>query len=69
MKLRVTFKTPDAVYAAVRDEVGGDDIEDVAVGAIIELALRAIDRFVKHRECVTIVFDTEAGTAEVVRVK
>lgn len=51
MKIRVTFKTPDAV---------GDELANEAIPAKDKAAFRAmVKKFVEYEECVTIVFDTE----------
>jgi hypothetical protein len=70
MKIRIGFKTPDAVEEAVRDavesEMSKDDIgPDVDPADLKYEATAACDKFVKWGECVTIEIDTETGKAEV----
>jgi len=50
MKVYLSFKTPDVV-----DQL--DDKEKAAAGKLIE-------KFVEHDENITVVFDTETGTCE-----
>jgi hypothetical protein len=74
MKITVHFKTPDAVFYALQSAFPEmDEDEDVEEDedektenklAVSEL----ISEFVEHDECVTVEFDTEAGTATVVPV-
>ncbi len=59
MKIPVTFKFPDAVYCALLDAgMKPHSIE-------WEDAYEAIGKFVRGGEYVTIVVDTDTGTAEV----
>lgn len=59
MKLRVTFKTPDALEYALKDAAEGTSEEDI-------IAMEHLtSRFVQYGEYVTIKFDTESGTATV----
>lgn len=58
-KIKVTFKTPDAVEDAVKNFNGDWGVEiDTSV----------FDKFVKYNEYVTIEFDTETQTATVLEV-
>lgn len=61
-KIRITFKTPDAVSTALSEEFG--DLEEENEKAYQE-AEEALGKFVKYGELVTIEFDTDEGTAEV----
>ncbi len=75
MKVRVTFKTPDAVQDSVDREVeravdhvyrDGAESKQEAADDLRFQAVRAISKWVKYGECVTVEFDTEAGTATVI---
>jgi hypothetical protein len=73
MKVRVTFKTPDAVDRALED-AAPDGYCDPSVAETPEVegmaaAKELIGKFVKWGELVTIEFDTAAGTATVVPVR
>ena len=57
MKVRIGFKTPDAVEYASQDIEDEDERE-----AFVELCRR----WVSLGECLTVEVDTEAGTCEVV---
>ena len=68
MKIRVFFKTPDAVENAL-DSMGlseGNNDES-QMEALFE-AKNLIEKYVRHGENVLIEFDTETKTAEVVEV-
>ena len=58
MKLRFTFKTPDAVSEGLKE--AGIDLEDDP------MAMVTITNFVRGGEYVIIEIDTNAGTARVV---
>jgi len=74
MKIRVTFRTPDAVEDAILKEVTAavsgrynseeDRIQEA--GTLKRNAWRSIDRWVRHGENLVVLFDTDTGTAEVV---
>ena len=79
MKIRIMFKTPDAVDDALdrafpadfdpNDETPEEIAEEIAEEnrvLKVEEARRKIEQFVRHGECVTIEFDLETGTAKVV---
>lgn len=51
MKVYLSFKTPDVAFEQLDDE------ERDAAGELIE-------KFVEHDENITVVFDTETGTCE-----
>ena len=60
MKLKVTFKSPDALDCALTDaRYNGATMEDL--DAVTQLT----SRFLQYGEYVTIEFDTESGTATV----
>jgi hypothetical protein len=63
VKIRITFKTPDAVDYAVTEQVQGlpEEEADVQRGRI----LFSLGKYIKWGEMVTICFDTDAGTATV----
>ncbi len=78
MKLRVTFKTPDALGDAVNEAVAADmaglsGFDGEELDAIREVrvnkAYEACRKWVQWGEYVTIVIDTDAGTAEVAPAK
>jgi hypothetical protein len=58
LKVRVLFKTPDAVSTALEDLRGISETDR-------DRAIKKISRFVRYGEIVTIEFDTDAGTAKV----
>jgi hypothetical protein len=58
LKVRVLFKTPDAVSTALEDLQGIRETDR-------DGAIKTISRFVRYGEIVTIEFDTDAGTATV----
>ena len=64
-KIRVVFKTPDAVDMAVQEAVQENtpvDIQDQAA----EQIKKSLEKFVRWGEQITVEFDTEAGTATVI---
>lgn len=61
MKLRVTFKTTDAVTTALDQVFYGKDESEYEATSI------AIGEFVKYGEEVVIEFDTDARTATVMK--
>jgi hypothetical protein len=71
MKFRITFKTPDAVSDAIDDHgfaPNRNDSEEQA-DAKYEFASKmkkVADKFVSYGECVTLEFDTDTQTCEVV---
>lgn len=81
MKLQIHFKTPDAVDIAIESalscellERGGDDTlcEDNFDGDEFEEKKRELEKFLEQwiewGECVRIEFDTEANTAEILKI-
>jgi hypothetical protein len=75
MKFKITFKDPDAVYDAVRDEVISQvnstvSLEPSEKADIIESrtekTIDKLKRWIMYGEYVTIEFDTDADTATVV---
>lgn len=80
MKFRVTFKTPDAVEYACREQVlreieiindsignllTGEEIE-AKVEERVERALNIVQEWVEYNEMITVEFNTNRGTATVV---
>ena len=72
MKLQVMFKSPDAVHNSLQDAgfstkcgVVDSGDPDAECYESIEQVLR---QWIKWGECITVEFDTEAGTATVVPV-
>lgn len=64
MKLKITFKTPDAVDYAIRDTfIPAESDEDSVTIKDIE---NKLSKWVKYGEMITVEFDLEAMTAEVV---
>jgi predicted nucleotidyltransferase len=71
MKIRITFKDPDAVYDAVEDAVkatrpaglSDSEWEEIKENRIQELTLRP---FVEWMEYCTVEIDTDAKTAVVI---
>jgi hypothetical protein len=59
MIIEITFKTPDAVRYALSDFDDDDDQDKYEA---------FIEKFVRYGECITIRFDTDKQTAEVVPV-
>ena len=63
MKFRVSFKTPDAVDAAI------DSAMIDSRGADREALEGVVEKFVQYGENITVEFDTKAGTATVLPVR
>lgn len=76
MKFTITFKDPDGVYDSLRDAArqavpeGLDDEErEDLIATRREKLTEAIEPWVQYDEYISIEFDTEAGTATVLRNK
>lgn len=79
MKIRIHLKDPDGFSQSVDDAVEqaiqaefptADDDENEAIREMrTEKVWAALEKFVEYQEYVTIEFDTEKGTAEVVKRK
>lgn len=74
MKVKITFKDPDGVYDCVRDAVqealpdGLDQSEqDALIESRTEATFEKLKQWLKWKEYVTVEFDTNAGTAVVVK--
>jgi hypothetical protein len=59
MKVRIFFKTPDAVDYALEDIEDEDEKEEVK---------QQLSKYIKYEECVTLELDTETGKMEVLPV-
>jgi hypothetical protein len=74
MKLKVNFKTPDALSHAIMRELFYDveDISELTTDGAEALqdhmkdTMKELEKWVEFGECVTIEFDTDKGTATVV---
>lgn len=76
MKIRVTFKTPDAIDSAARElaiaEVGEhqDDREDIErMSDEYESAKKKLQKWISGGEYLTVEFDLDAMTATVIEKK
>ena len=71
MKIRLSFKCPDAVDTALEEEFGNSDPDKVSEDQVDNLvAAKAVcDKFIKYGEYVSIEMDTETGSATVVPVR
>lgn len=72
MKIAVYLKDPDGFYDAVKDAATASlpkDLDDDEREAVMETRLEKtwekLKKWVQYQEYVTIIFDTEAGTATV----
>lgn len=62
MKIKLTFKTPDAVYDALNDSNIDDDVKRDRIYA-------GIGKYVEYGEYLTVEYDTETKTMVVVPCK
>lgn len=78
MKLKITFKDPDGVYDSVHDAVEeevnkiadlDEDEKESLVEARSEKVKQLLKKWITHEEYVTIEFDTDEGTAIVLKEK
>ncbi len=74
MKFRITFKTPDAVSDAIESHGFGYDKSDSEEQAdakydFADKMKKVAEKFVSYGECVTVEFDTDTQTCEVVSKK
>lgn len=74
MKVTITFKDPDGVHECVREDVMESipsGLTDTEAGDLLETrteaAHNALKQWIQWKEYITIEFDTEAGTARVLR--
>ena len=65
MKITISFKTPDAVDNAIDEEYPDTEENEDSRRELREF----FQRYVKWGECVSIEFDTEAGTARVLSTR
>ena len=68
MKISLTFKTPDVVANTVHYKYREEFADDYAYEDKVCEVQEALAPWVMFGECVTIDFDTEAGTATVRKV-
>ena len=61
MKIIVTFKTPDAVYYALREQY-----PELPKSHLVE---RELSKFIEDGEIIKVEFDTDAGTATVLETE
>ena len=66
MKIRITFKTPDAVDDAINDLELDENLDEEAKLEVLDSVTEFINKFVKYGELITVEFDTEDKTATVV---
>ena len=78
MKFKVTFKNPDGFWDSVEDAVEeslsgntffSEKEAEATYDARRDIIQDAIRKYVAFEECITIEFDTTAGTATVVPLK
>ena len=67
MKIRVSFKTPDAVEYAIKDSLDEDEVSTEDLDEKKEELMDVISTWVKYGESITVEFDTENFTATVCR--
>lgn len=75
MKIRIQFKTPDALEDAIKrtceDEIGGssndEDLDD-QYNALVEKTMKLASRWFRYNELLTVVIDTEKETCIVEKV-
>ena len=74
MKIKITFKTPDAVddaleqeFATNYEEDSPSDRDEERVEEMKETARNTIEKFVRCGEYITVEFDTDNDTATVLR--
>lgn len=82
MKIQLSFKTPDVIYNSVSDlnyeMYNGipDDVDEAEkydmeteIEEKIEQIKKDLSVFVKYGECITVEFDTETKTMEVLKAR
>lgn len=76
MIIRIHIKDPDGVNQcveeAVRESLKGlkeitDDEKDILFDGRLEKTWDTLERWITYKECLTVEFDTELGTATVMR--
>lgn len=74
MKVKITFKDPDGVHECVREEVMESipkGLTDTEAGDLLETRTEsvhaALKQWIEWKEYLTVEFDTEAGTATVLK--
>lgn len=75
MKITVHIKDPDGFYDSVKNSIEEDvdqisDLDDDEKEQLVERRFEKVwdklEKFVEFKECMTVEFDTDAGTATVV---
>lgn len=75
MKIQITFKDPDGVYEAIREEaesqvkaIAGldDDEKESLIEGRVESIQESLKPWIRHGEYITVEFDTETKTATVI---
>ncbi len=77
MKIVVSFKTPDALEYAIKEHLEAEQVADDdgmpdpenGHDDMFDELKEKLSEWVEYGECVSIEFDTEAGTATVLKVK
>lgn len=82
MKIQLSFKTPDVIYNSVSDlnyeMYNGipDDVDEAEkydmeteIEEKVEQIKKDLSVFISHNECITVEFDTETKTMEVLKVR
>lgn len=76
MKIRITFKTPDAVDEAIEEAVGNtlpvgipEDEQKAIADLRVEKVKAASRKWFEWGECATVEWDTDANTCTVVPCK
>ena len=69
MKITLTFKTPDVIANAVDHDHDGKFSDNESLEKAVEEAQRKLAKWVKYGEYVAIDFDTDAGTATVLKLR
>jgi len=67
MRIKITFKTPDAVDYVLNSRVCMENPEKSV--ELMEEAMNTINQFVKYGEVISVEFDTETNTARVIPIK
>lgn len=65
MKIKVSMKTPDAVYEAVKDTVESMELSSDESKDLIEEQCSKLDKWFKYGEYLCCEFDTDTMTATV----
>lgn len=68
MKFQVNFKTPDALHCALKDIEDDPYNPEMREQCVFEMT-QVAEQYIEYGECLTVEFDTDAGTATVLKVK